>query len=128
MQKGQVMPNPRVLIHGPNISTDATLVKRLGGAVEPLGGLPPRKLETALRERHNTTILLLEIEDAESFDLPILAMIRREFPEIYIILVDGSGDRKLLAKAFALGIKDAFPKPVKRDLLVERINILLRQS
>ena len=45
-----------------------------------------------------------------------------------VILLDGHPKNDFLAAAFAHGLRDYFPAPVQQDLLIERVNSLLKQT
>ena len=58
-------------------------------------------------------------------DIDLIKNIKSKFPEILILLINGNGNRNLIAQAFAFGVKDAFRKPYRYDLIEERVKGLL---
>lgn len=119
------MPNPCVLISGPT-SLDQGLLQELQKHATTLKCLQSSEID-AILESTEVTIVVLEITPDSSVDLDIIKAIKNKLPKIEIILIDGSDDGKIRARAFALGARDAFPKSYNRELLVERIQALLRQ-
>ena len=72
-------------------------------------------------------VIVFELTQETLEDLLILEAITQKHPELDIILIDGCGDRKVLARAFALGARDAFPAAYKSELLLERIEAIIRR-
>ena len=120
------MPKPGVLISGPTISIDEPFIQELQNHAGILKCRLNNKI-AAIFETAEIGVLVLEITADSWSDLNIIKTIKRKFPNIEIILINGNDDQGVLAKAFALGAKDAFPKSYDRELLVERIQALLRQ-
>ncbi|MFQ5706634.1 MAG: hypothetical protein ACE5HO_04245 [bacterium] len=120
------MPKSCVLISGPTISLDEHLFRELQKHVITLKCGQNNEI-VAVLETAEIAILVLEMTSATSADLDIIKTIKSHCQKIEIILIGGNDDRNIIAKAFALGAKDAFPKAFDRSLLVERIQALLRQ-
>ncbi|MFQ5770506.1 MAG: hypothetical protein ACE5HX_08225 [bacterium] len=120
------MQNHCVIIAGPTITSDEELFHELNKHVTTVKCLENSLIETLLAT-HKVDILLFEITTDSAVDMNIIKIIRNKFPDIEIILIDGVGNRSVLAQAFALGARDAFPLSYNRALLLERIQALLRQ-
>ena len=121
------MPHPGILIAGRSIAGDAPLVNAISQIAATVTRRSPLDVEQTLLRYPTVRLLLLEI-DLPDFDTALLQRWRRAFPDVQIVIIDGSVDRKLLAKAFSLGVKDAFSKPLNRELLVERVEVLMREA
>ncbi len=119
------MPKPCVLLSGPTLALDDPLVQELQKHVTALKCRKHAEI-AAILETARVDILLLEITTESTMNLKIIKTIKRNFPHLKIIVVNGNGNRKALARAFASGAKDAFSKSYDRTLLVERIQALLR--
>ncbi|MFQ5865340.1 MAG: hypothetical protein ACE5IW_08950 [bacterium] len=120
------MQKPCVIISGPTITLDDELDLELNKYGTTLK-CPENDQIEAILETTKVDILLLEITTDSTVDLNIIETINRKFPHIKIILIDAIGNRNILARAFALGAKDAFPISSNRALLLERIQALLRK-
>lgn len=71
-------------------------------------------------------LILLEVLEGNDSELVLISSLTHQFPELPIVVIDGNGDRHKLAQAFNCGAKDAFRRPYKCDLIIERVNALLR--
>jgi response regulator RpfG family c-di-GMP phosphodiesterase len=54
--------------------------------------------------------------------LKIIKRMKNHVPNIVIILIDGHGNRDVIARVFSYGIQDAFRRPYNRVLMVERVD------
>ena len=70
-------------------------------------------------------LAIIEISQENSTEVDLIKHIKHQFPNTIIIVLDGDQDREVIAKAFSYGAKDAFRKPYKRALIVERVQALL---
>ena len=50
--------------------------------------------------------------------------LKRHFPDLCVVLVDGGLTRRQIAVAYQKGVKDYFPHPYDVKLLVERLHFL----
>ncbi|RMF61053.1 MAG: response regulator [Calditrichaeota bacterium] len=121
------MPRPEILIAGRSIANDTHLVEAISQIAEPVTQASPSGVEQTLQRNPTLRLLLLEI-DRNDFNVGLLRRLRRAFPHVQVVIIDGSVDRNLLAEAFSLGVKDAFPKPLNLDLLIERVAVLMREA
>ena len=120
------MQNHFVIIAGPTITSDEELFHELNKHVMTVKCLKNSQIETVLAT-HKVDILLFEITNDSAVEMNIIKIIRNKFPHVEIILIDAIGNRNILARAFASGARDAFPKSYDRALLLERILALLRR-
>ncbi|MFQ5754101.1 MAG: response regulator transcription factor [bacterium] len=79
----------------------------------------------SILSNQNVDLIILEIIKKNASELEMIKKVKITFPKIAIILIDG--DRELMAEAFANGVNDAFRKPYKSSLIVERVNALLNR-
>ena len=116
------MSNSSILVSGPTIAKDEDLVNKLTKIAEVLRNLQNSKIEAILR-KHEVDLILVEILKETASELKLIKNIKSGFPSVAIILIDG--DRELMAEAFSYGAKDAFRKPYKSSLVVERVRAIL---
>ena len=113
-----------VLISGPSIAIDP----RLGSEIEKnaivLKNPDNRQIFSILKNR-KVELILFEIVNEHLADIDLIKKIKSKFHGIIILLIDGNGNRNLIAKAFEYGVKDAFKKPYRYDLIEERVKGLL---
>lgn len=114
-----------VLLSGPTIAHD----EKLKGELEEFAVVLTRddnsQIESILNG-NNVDLIILEISNANLHEIEMIKIGKMKFPDIEIILVDGDGDQELIAQAFAVGVKDAFRRPYRSDLIAERADALLR--
>ncbi len=116
------MSNQHILISGPTITKDEDLVNKLTKIAEVLRNSQNSRIEAILK-KHEVDLILVEILKEAASELKLIKNIKNAFPGVAIILIDG--DRELMARAFSYGVKDAFRKPYKSSLVVERVKAVL---
>jgi PleD family two-component response regulator len=116
------MQKRRVLVSGSSVSKDEELINALEKTVAVLKNSDNRKIQSIL-STDTVDAIILEMSNEIPDEVQIIADVKRQFKQVKIILING--DRELFVKAFHLGAKDAFRKPYRRDMLVERVNALL---
>ena len=72
-------------------------------------------------------LVLFELSTGSANEFELIKKIKTRFPDIDIVLLDEIDDCECVAQAFAYDIKDAFRKPYKIDLIIERIRALLQR-
>ena len=70
-------------------------------------------------------LVLFEVSQEHPAEVEIIKTLKQQFPNTVIIVIDGDGDREVIARAFSYGAKDAFRKPYKKALIVERVKAIL---
>ena len=113
-----------ILVSGPTIANDLELIDGLKKLSDVLLNFDNRQIETIITDTVSD-IILLELSKNCGFEVEMIKRIVGRFPNIEIVLIDGNGDCELMARAFAYGARDAFRKPYKTDLLLERVLALL---
>ncbi len=116
------MSNSSILVSGPTIAKDEDLVNKLTKIAEVLRTSQNSRIEAILK-KHEVDLILVEIIKEALSDLKVIKKVKNHFPEVAIILIDGN--RELMAEAFSYGVKDAFRKPYKSSLVVERVKAVL---
>lgn len=120
------MKKPNILLIGPKINSDTKLHKQLETVARVL------LAEDAATVKHfvqSNKIKLLVIEKNNSRKtILLIEELKNSYPQLVILLIDDMRDQQFLATAFQLGVKDAFHKPYKIDLLVERVSVLLEKQ
>lgn len=118
------MKNQHVLISGPAIAADEELIHEIEKTATASTNFDNQRLITIIAEKQ-VDLLLLEVPRCTLSQIQIIAQIRRRYPNLPILLVDGNGDRELIAAALGNGVNDAFRKPYKICLIVERVRTFL---
>ncbi len=113
-----------ILLSGPTVATDEFLAGELEKTAVVLRNFDNSGIESIIGKQ-KVELILFEILKEKASELEIIKKIKIGFPNVEIVLIDGDGDRELLAEAFSYGIKDAFRKPYKCSLIIERVNALL---
>ena len=116
------MPKRCVLVSGPSVSKDAKLINSLQKTTVVLSTGNNSEIVSILAT-HPVDAIILELSTNMSGEVNVIKEIKSMFAHIKIILVNG--DRQLFVSAFRFGVKDAFRKPYRRDMLVERVKALL---
>lgn len=114
-----------VLQSGPSLVADKELFHKLQEIADVFKNLENSQIEAILSEK-KVDLILLEISKDHISDVEIIKGLKSQYPKINIILIDGDGDREVIAQAFNYGARDAFRKPYNSTLIVERVNTLLR--
>ena len=118
------MEKPTVLISGPSISCDEQLLSEIKQIACVYKNTQNHKIESILKKTR-VDILLLELLKNNKSGIEIIKKIKKEFPMIQVVLINGNGDRNVIAKGFEEGIKDAFRVPYHRGLITERVSAIL---
>ena len=113
-----------VLISGPTIAKDPQMGAEIQKSAVVLKNSDNREIFSILNNR-KVELILFEIVDEHFDDIETIKKIKTKFPGIIILLIDGNGNRNLIAKEFENGVKDAFKKPYRYDLIEERVKGLL---
>ncbi len=121
------MEKPIVLISGSLISRDEQLLSEIKLIAHVYKNAESHKIETILKKTR-VDLLLLELLKNNRSGIEIVKKIKKEFPMIQVVLINGNGNRDVIAEGFNDGIKDAFRVPYNRDLIVERINTILKMN
>lgn len=116
------MKKPCVLISGITVSKDASLIAELRKSAEVLTN-HENHAAGAILERKKVDLIILEVPGQSPQELEIIRWIKTRFPQTKIIFIDGG--REVLATAFQYGVSDAYRKPYRLEMLVERVKALL---
>ena len=116
-----------VIVCGPEISRDERVVGELQKSALVLNNPDLITVEAAVA-RVRADLLLLEISQIDLHGIEIIKRLKSRYPRMQIIIVDGDGNREVVAQAFHYGATDAFRKPYNSALLVERVRALLRSQ
>ncbi len=80
--------------------------------------------ETILIE--SITLVVLEFSKMWESELKIIRGLLIKYHNLIVIVIDGNSSNEAIIKAFYYGAIDVFRKPYRRELLVERIEALLK--
>ncbi|MFQ5709434.1 MAG: hypothetical protein ACE5HO_18405 [bacterium] len=119
------MSNPHILVSGPTIAADEDLINKLQKIAVVLKNPQNSRIESIL-ENQRVDLILFELLRETASETKMVKKIKKLFPNTAIVLIDG--DRELLAEALSCGAKDAFRKPYKSSLIVERVKAILAES
>lgn len=114
-----------VLLSGPTIAHDEKLKRELEEFAAVLTSDDNSQIEPIL-SGNEVDLIILEIMKVNLHEIEVIKIVKTKFPYTEIILVDGNANQEVVTQAFVCGAKDAFRKPYKTPLLVERANALLR--
>ncbi len=79
----------------------------------------------ALKENPELDILFLDLNMPGSEDLFGLISVRRNFPEIPVVIVSGWQDQKIISRAIGHGASGFIPKSLPTETIVSAINKIL---
>ena len=123
----RIMSKSCVIISGQTIVLDHLLFQGLCRFAEVIHNANNRLLP-AILDKHRIDLILFELTCADLAEVKLILQLKNKFPLIEIVLLDDCDDSDLRAQAFAFGVRDAFRKPYKIDLIVERVQALLQQT
>lgn len=73
-------------------------------------------------------VLVMDSRENKRFSLKVLAFLKKHFPFLCVVLVNGGLTQKQIAAAFRAGVKDYFSDPYNLKLLRERLLFLARHA
>ncbi len=122
---------PNVLVSGPSVSSDKRLIDLLKKSARV--GLNRDNAELIpLVQTNNFDAIILEIQTGDEalvqLGIEQIKEIKNVHTMIKVVVVHKNGERKVFGQAFKFGANDAFRKPYKVPLLVERLFALLDES
>jgi DNA-binding response OmpR family regulator len=83
-------------------------------------------IESFLGE-HRVDLLIIEIAEKRDLSDDLIKRLRSRLPRMLILIVNGNGNREVIARAFSDGIVDAFHRPYDPHLIAERAIAILRE-
>ena len=113
-----------VLMSGYSLSGDKELYKALQNIAVVMKSSENSQVESIMTKRP-VELAIIEISQEHPAEVDLIKRMKKQFPNTIIIVIDGDQDREVIAQAFSYGAKDAFRKPYKRALIVERVQALL---
>lgn len=116
-----------IVLSGHSISSDEELYMALQKIATVVKISDNNRLESVMTD-NPVDLVMIEISEENSADLEIVKRMKDLFPETVMILIDGDEDREVIARAFSYGVKDAFRKPCRNMLIVERVKVLLNEQ
>jgi len=119
------MQNHCVLISGPTVAGDNDLEQGLQATAIVLKNAENCRVESTLADRPIDLVLLEFLANNSFAELKIIQKLKTRYPKLKIVVIADHADREALAEAFACGAQDAFRKPYKTALIVERVKALL---
>lgn len=123
--KGIIMNQRVIIISGPSLFQDKSLYNGLIINNTVLNNNNNFKLESILKEK-TVHCIVVEINNDDPFEIENIKNIKKKFPDINMILIEEDRTRDNIARAFQMGASDVFSKPYKLELLLERINAMMK--
>lgn len=80
---------------------------------------------TALKDNSEIDILFLDLNMPGSEDLYGLISVRRNFPEVPVVIVSGWQDQRIIARAVGHGASGFIPKSLPTDTIVDAVKRIL---
>ncbi len=114
-----------VIVSGPGIASDEELFLRLNKMANVMK-IHDNKRICAILEEKKVDLILFEPANDVPADIEMVRQIKGLDHTVKIVLIDDRQNLKMTARAFYYGVQDAFRKPYKIDLIVERVNTLLQ--
>lgn len=111
-----------VLLYGPTLYKDKELQRKLRQSYSLITEQDETQIEKMLKS-HKVDLLLMELENDKTEIVDLINDTKVRLPGIQIVVINGN--QSLISKAFQNGVKDAFRKPYKVELVLERISILI---
>jgi len=115
----------RILLSGPTIHCDQQLICGLQ-EFAAISTLSVNAHIFELLSEQVYDLILFEVTANSASDVEVIRQICSRFPTPAIVLIDGNAACDVLATAISYGVKDAFKKPYKWHLVVERVSALLQ--
>jgi DNA-binding NtrC family response regulator len=113
-------PIAHVCLAGPKVCNDWRLIQALK-AGHPVTLLEQAALLAQSPLMETVHVLALDGDAAGLGTGDLLGQLKRCYPALYVLLVDGALDQRRLATGFQQGARDYFPEPYDVRLLAERI-------
>lgn len=115
-----------VLVCGSSLSLDEALIRELRTAAVVLRTGDTQGIESFLGE-HRVDLLIIEVAEKRDLSDDLIKRLRSRLPRMLIMIVNGNGNREVIARAFSDGIVDAFHRPYDPHLIAERAIAILRE-
>lgn len=118
---------PTILISGVTIANDDALVRELQKSARVLRNEDSGNLK-ALIAQTSVQLLILELPEEGRREMELISQLKQRHPRLQIVVINGNGNSEALAEAFGGGVKDAFRKPYKVELVEERVREMICQK
>jgi DNA-binding NtrC family response regulator len=113
-------PFPHVCLAGCKVSRDWFLIRRLElqhavtliEDIEKLNGNSVLKI---------ARVLVLDCTDCSDSARNVMPLLRTQFPDLCVVVVEGTYAQKEVVSLFQHGIRDYFPAPYDLELLTQRV-------
>ena len=112
-----------ICLAGPTVSSDWLLIQNLKSQNQ-VTLVEHVRLLSRNSVLLKVDVLILECKENGGLGLRIVSFLKRYFPELCVVLVNGGLTQKQIAAAFREGVQDYFPDPYDVQLLTERIHVL----
>lgn len=121
------MKKPTVLISGSTISSDDLLCKEVQSNSVTVIKNSENHLVESIVLKNKIDLILFELDKHSNSEVSIIRRVKNKYPAIEFILINGNGNRNIIANAFAFGAKDFFKKPFNRPLLIEKVKAIIKE-
>ncbi|KGR75164.1 transcriptional regulator [Ureibacillus sinduriensis BLB-1 = JCM 15800] len=96
--------------------------------IEVVGKALNGKETIELLKEQNPNLLLLDVYMPDQLGTELLPIIRKQFPDVDIIMITAATDKEMLSKALHYGVEQYLIKPVKMEMFHQTIEEYLQKS
>lgn len=96
--------------------------------IEVVGKALNGKDTIEMLKEHNPELLLLDVYMPDQLGTELLPVIRKEFPDVDIIMITAATDKEILSKALHYGVEQYLIKPVKMEMFHQAIEEYLQKA
>jgi len=121
------MKKPCVVVSGHSIACDAELVGALQKFAVVIKNSENKKMNSILKET-KVDLIVIELSQEYHSEVEVIKNLKSQFPLLEIVIINGNGNKSALIGGFKHGARDAFRKPYKVDLIIERVEALIKMQ
>lgn len=118
---------PTILISGATIANDEALARELQKSARVLRNEDSGNLKTLIAQT-SVQLLILELPEQGRTEMEMISQLKQRHPRLQIVVINGNGNSEALAEAFGYGVKDAFRRPYRVELLEERVRGMIKRE
>jgi DNA-binding response OmpR family regulator len=116
----------KLLLCGEHVSVDRRLIESLKFKYKLSYATNINDLDTILEEK-TFSLILLELMGATKAELKIIQKIKSNYKSVILIVINNKKNVQNVVNLFNAGAVDVFPVPYNVELLVERVEALLKE-
>ncbi len=116
-----------ICLAGPVVSNDWSLIQRLK-TQNQITLVERMRLLSRNAVLKKVDLLVLDCSENRELGIELLSFLKKYYPSVNIVLVDGGFTQKQIAAAFQNGARDYFADPYDTNLLIERLDALGKEA